>query len=126
MLAFCPTCWNEITNSPSFCRKCGVSVDFCSPEYERRLLELVPLSHAAKRAEICLLLGRRAKQSAVPHLATLLCTDPEHLVRMAALRALGEIGDASAFREIAKVAANEESPVYAVANDMLRNLKGPR
>jgi HEAT repeat protein len=123
MLAFCPACWNEITNSPSSCRKCGVNVDVSSPEYERRLLELVPLSHAAKRAEICLLLGRRAKQSAVPHLATLLCTDPDHLVRMAALRALSEIGDASALREIAKVAAIDNSPVHALANDLLKSLK---
>jgi len=125
MLAFCPTCWNEITNSPSFCRKCGVSVDVGSVEYERQLLSLVPNSNATKRAEICLLLGQRAQQSAVPHLAKLLRADPEGLVRMAALHALSEIGDPTALREIARVAANETSPVYAVAKDTL-NLKSLR
>ncbi len=124
MLAFCPTCWNEITNSPSFCRKCGVNVDVASPEYERQLLNLVPLSNATKRAEICLLLGHRAKQSAVPYLATLVCTDPERLVKVAALRALSKIGDLSAVREIARVAANNTSPVYGIANDLLKSLNG--
>lgn len=123
MLAFCPTCWNEITRSPGVCRKCGVNVDVDSAEYERQLLQLIPRSSATKRAEICLLLGKRAKQTAVPHLAALLCTDPEGLVRVAALRALSAIGDSASLREIAKVAADEESPVHAIANDMLRSLK---
>ncbi|HEY1464792.1 MAG TPA: HEAT repeat domain-containing protein [Terriglobales bacterium] len=101
-------------------------MDVGSAEYQQQLLRLVPHSSATKRAEICLLLGQRAQLTAVPHLATLLRTDPESLVCMAALRALIEIGDATALREIARVAANDESPVYTVANDMLKSLKSLR
>lgn len=123
MLAFCPRCWNEITHSPSLCRKCGVTVDVASSDYEQQLLNLIPVSNASKRAEICLLLGCSAKQSAVPHLASLVGSDRESLVRIAALRALSKIGDVSAVREIAKIAANDASPVYAVANELLKKFK---
>lgn|SRR6185437_10448059 len=125
MLAFCPACWNEITHSPTFCRKCGINVDVGSLEYEQQLLQLLPQSSATKRAEICLLLGQRAKQTAVPFLAALMCADPENLVRVAALRALSEIRDTSSLHEIAKVAADERSPVHGIANDVLRTLKSP-
>lgn len=94
-----------------------------SPEYERQLLHLLPRSNTSKRAEICLLLGQRATQTAIPHLAVLLGGDPECLVRVAALRALSQIKGPVALREIAKVAADENSPVYAAANDVLRRLK---
>ena len=102
---------------------CGANVDVSSLEYEKRLIELIPQSNAAKRAEICLLLGQRKNQAAVCHLVSLLCTDPEVVVRVAALRALSEIGDASALQEITKVATNETSPVGAVAKQILSTLK---
>jgi HEAT repeat protein len=104
---------------------CGANVDVSSVEYEKRLIELIPQSDAAKRAEICLLLGQRKNQAAVSHLVLLVSTDPEVVVRVAALRALSEIGDASALQEIAKVAANESSPVGAVAKQILSALKAP-
>ena len=116
MLAFCPHCWNEITHSPAVCRKCGTAIDVYSHEYEKQLLGLIPHGSAAKRAEICLVLGRREKRSAVPELLALFRGDPDDLVRAAALRALSEIGDAAALPEISKVAANEKSPLHPVAN----------
>jgi HEAT repeat protein len=119
MLAFCPTCWNEITDSPRVCRKCGTKVDIHSPEYQQKLLDLIPSSNATKRAEICLLLGRREMRNVVPALVSLACSDPDAIVRVAALRALDEIGDAPALHTIAKVAANEKSPVHAVAKQIL-------
>ena len=123
MLAFCPNCWSEITSSPSACRTCGTNVDVDSPDYEKQLLELIPQSHAAKRAEICLLLGQRKNRNVVSRLVSLLHADPETLERDAAHRALSEIGGASALLEITKVADNEASPVCAVARQVLRTLK---
>jgi len=102
---------------------CGAKVDVCSVEYEKELIELVPQSDAAKRAEICLLLGQRKNHAAVSPLVSLLRTDPETFVRAAALRALSEIGDASALHEIAKVAAEETNPIGAMAKQMLSTLQ---
>jgi|KBSSwiStaDraftv2_1062776.scaffolds.fasta_scaffold456134_1 HEAT repeat protein len=123
MLAFCPKCWNEITNSPTICRKCGASVIVDSQEYERQLLDLIPRGSATKRVEICLLLGQQKRRGAVSHLISIADRDPEAVVRIAALRALGEIGDASAIHEIANVATNQKSPVSAVAQEILRTFE---
>lgn len=60
-------------------------------EYERRLVALIPQSDSGRRVEICLLLGKRHKATAVPHLIALSNTDPDSIVRAAALQALGDI-----------------------------------
>lgn len=119
MLAFCPTCWNEITTSPTICRKCGAKVEVYSQEYEKSLLDLIPGSPPAKRVEICLVLGQREKGSAVPHLSALLYTHQETIVLVAVLRALGQIADTSALQEIAKIAADEKSPVCELARQII-------
>jgi HEAT repeat protein len=98
-------------------------VNVGSVEYEQKLIELIPQGDAAKRAEICLLLGQRKNQAAISPLVSLLCIDPEMVVRVAALRALSEIGNASALDEIAKVAVNEANPVRGVAKQILKTLK---
>jgi hypothetical protein len=123
MLAFCPKCWNEITKSPTICRKCGASVNVDSQEYERQLLDLIPRGTSTKRAEICLLLGQQKRRSAVSHLISIVDQDPEPVVCIAALRALGEIGDASAIHEIEIVAMNKKSPVSNVAQEILRTFE---
>lgn len=123
MLAFCPNCWCEIAGTPTICRECGTGVDVYSHDYEARLIALLPDSDAAKRAQICLVLGQREKRSAVSHLLSLFSTDPDALVRVAALRALREIGDASAVPEIARIAANENPAVRLIAKQVLGSLK---
>jgi HEAT repeat protein len=120
MLAFCPNCWSEIAGTPTICRECGAGVDVYSHDYEHRLVvALIPNSDAAKRAQICLVLGQREKRSAVPHLLSLLSTDPDALVRVAALRALSEIGDESAVPEITRIAVNESPPLRSIAKQVL-------
>ncbi len=123
MLAFCPKCWNEITNSPAVCRKCGASITVDSQEYEQQLLNLIPRGNATKRVEICLLLGQQKRRGAVSHLISIVDKDPEAVVRIAALRALGEIGGASAIHEIESVATNQKSPVSTVAQEILRTFE---
>ena len=122
MLAFCPRCWNEIMGSPTTCRKCGTAIDVNSAEYENQLFALIPQSTATKRAEICLVLGQREKRSAVPHLVSLFLSDENAVVRIAVLRALEQIGDASAVPEVTKIAANETSPLHAFAKHVLSSL----
>jgi HEAT repeat protein len=121
MLAFCPTCWNAISTSPATCRNCGARIDVYSHEYERELVSLLAHSHAERRAEICLVLGDRGKRSAVPRLLELL-TDPSTLVRVAALRALSEIGDRSAVPANKKIA--NDTSVGSFARQVVNALEG--
>jgi len=123
MLAYCPNCWGETTGTPTICRKCGTGVDVYSHEYEHQLVALLDKSDAAKRAQICLVLGQREKRSAIPHLLVLIATDPEPLVRVAALRALSEIGDVSVVPAITKIAATDSPPVRSIAKQVLGSLQ---
>lgn len=123
MLAYCPNCWHEIRGTPTICRKCGTGVDVYSHEYEHQLVALLDKSDAAKRAQICLVLGEREKRSALPHLLVLLATDPEPLVRVAALRALNEIGDTSVVPVITQIAVTDSPQVRSIAKQVLDSLK---
>lgn len=122
MLAFCLTCWNEITNSPTVCRKCGTIVNIDSPEYGTQLLDLLSACGSTRRVEICLLLGRQKRRTAVAQLASIADKDPEGIVRIAALRALGDIGDDPAMDEIENVALSN-SPVASTAKEILMTLR---
>lgn len=121
MLAFCPDCWNAIETTPTTCRRCGVRIDIYSHEYERKLISLLPRSQAERRVEICLVLGQREKRSAVPRLIELL-GDPEPLVRVAALRALSQIGDRAAVPAIQKLTERDKSAVGSFAKQVLTTL----
>ena len=123
MLAFCPTCWNEITKSPTVCRKCGSIVNLASPEYETQLLYLLSACNSTRRVEVCLLLGQQKRRAAVRRLALIVGEDPEAVVRVAALRALGEIGDDSAIDEITNFASSEETPISSMAREILTAFK---
>jgi len=122
MFVLCPECWNEIKSVPTVCPNCGTSVDLYSRGYERKLIAALPRSMAERRAQICWMLGSRGKRSAVPALIELL-HDPDVLVRVAALRGLGEIGDVSAVPAIEK-AANSDEPlaVQLIARNVLKML----
>lgn len=95
MLILCSDCWHELKTTPTEWFKCGASVDFYSRDYGRRLVSMLAHSDAEIRAQICWALGSCRKPSFVPVLIELL-RDPDVVVRVAALRRLGEIGDKSA------------------------------
>lgn len=121
MLAFCHKCWAELHSTPTVCTNCGASVDVYSREYEKKLISLIPRSGAEKRAQICGVLGHRAKRSAVPALIELL-QDPEIVVRIAVIRALGEIGDDSAVTAIESLASHEQPAIREIARRALAML----
>jgi len=122
MFVLCPKCWNELKSAPTECPNCGTSVDLYSRDYERRLVAALPRSNAERRAQICWVLGSRGKRSAVPALIQLI-HDPDMLVRIAALRGLGEIGDESAAPEVEKATASDKPlAVRTVARNVLKML----
>ena len=121
MLAFCHKCWAELHATPTVCIYCGASVDIYSRDYEKKLISLIPRSGAEKRVQICGVLGHRAKRSAVPALVELL-RDPDVFVRIAAIRALGEIGDGSAATAIESAMASDQPAIREIARRALTRM----
>jgi HEAT repeat protein len=121
MFVICLDCGHELKATPAVCEKCGALVDLYSCEYERQLISALASADADTRAQICLVLGSRRKRSAIPTLIELL-HDPDVLVRLAALRGLGEIGDASAVNAVEQLTDSKETIVQTVAKNVLKML----
>jgi HEAT repeat protein len=121
MFVICPVCWLELKTTPAVCEKCGTHVDLYSREYERRLISALRGADGETRAQICWVLGSRRKRSAVSTLVELL-HDPDVLVRVAALRGLGEIGDASSVNAVERLTLSKDTVIQAVATKVLKLL----
>jgi HEAT repeat protein len=121
VLITCPECWRELKATPAVCEKCGAHVDLYSREYERRLISALSQADAETRAQICWVLGSRRKRSALPALIELL-RDPDVVVRIAALRGLGEIGDVAATNAVERLTCNKDPVVQTVAKKVLKML----
>jgi HEAT repeat protein len=121
MFVICPVCWRELETTPAVCEKCGTRVDLYSHEYERRLISALRGADGETRAQICWVLGSRRKRSAVSTLVELL-HDPDVLVRVAALRGLGEIGDASSVNAVERLTLSKDTVIQAVATKVLKLL----
>jgi hypothetical protein len=121
MLIICPDCWRELTTPTTVCPKCGAHIVVDSPEYEPRLVSTLARADAEMRAHICWALGSRRQRSSVRVLVKLL-RDPDVVVRIAALRGLGEIGDKSAINAVDKLTMSKETVVQSVAKKVLKML----
>jgi HEAT repeat protein len=121
MFVICPVRWRELETTPAVCEKCGTHVDLYSYEYERRLISALRGADGETRAQICWVLGSRRKRSAVSTLIELL-HDPDVLVRVAALRGLGEIGDASSVNAVERLTLSKDTVIQAVATKVLNLL----
>ena len=123
MLVLCPKCWNELKTANTDCPHCGTTVDLSSPKYQRRLLAALSHANAERRSQICQVLSFIGDRGAVQALIDLL-HDPDIFVRVAALRALGEIGDPSSVTAVEKVTLSQNLIVRAVATAVLKMLMG--
>lgn len=125
MEILCPACWNETDATHIVCGSCGATIDLYSFEYECRLVAELKRCSPERRIQICEALGCRGKRSAGPALIDLL-EDPDTSVCEAAIRSLGEIGDASAADAIKKLLAHEDGSVRGSARYVLRSLLGSK
>lgn len=125
MFLICPECWGGLTENPAVCKKCGARVDLYSPDYERRLLSILPKADPETRAQICWMLGSRRKASGLAPLLKLLL-DPDVMVCVAALRGLGEIGDPSAIEPVSELTKVDDVIVRTVARNVLKILATPK
>jgi HEAT repeat protein len=121
MFVLCPKCWNELNTSPVDCPCCGTSVDVSTPRYMRHLLAAIAHANSDKRTRICWVLASIGDRNAVPILVELL-HDPELFVRIAALRALGEIGDPASLGAVEKLTLGQNLVVRTVARSVLKLL----
>lgn len=121
MFVLCLKCWKELAVVPGSCPTCGSSVDISSPTYARRLLAALAHAHPERRVQICEVLGSIADRSSVPALIELL-HDPDILVRVAALRGLGEIRDPSAYAAVERATLTRNDAVRTMATRVLKSL----
>jgi len=122
MLAFCTRCWSEISASDLVCPECGARVDDDPRSFEQKLVAALAHPLPETRARICWVLGQKKAGWAVPHLLHALA-DRDLFVRVAALRALGEIGDSSALAALERAAADENLMIRTVAKRALDRLR---
>ncbi len=118
MLAFCTTCWSEISARDSECGVCGAKVDDNPDLYQQKLLGALLHPLPDTRARICWFLGQKHAMWAVPHLLRML-DDPDLFVRVAALRALGEIGDPLSLESLNRAVEDDNLMVRLAAQGAL-------
>ncbi len=92
MRAFCTSCWAEVDAAQSICPVCGFDIRSDPRSYDDKISSALRHPLPETRARVCELAGRRRMRTAVPILIER-TTDPDTYVRVAALDALGEIGD---------------------------------
>ncbi len=122
MLAFCTRCWSQISARDVVCPECGARVDEDPRSFEQKLEAALGHPLPQTRARICWVLGQKRATWAVPHLIRML-GDNDLFVCIAALRALGEIGDDSALPALERAAADEKLLVRIVAKAALDQVR---
>ena len=121
MLAFCTRCWSEMYAKDTVCPHCGARVDDDRRSFEQKLMAGLEHPLPETRSRICWILGQKRATWAVPHLIEML-RDGDLFVRVAALRALGEIGDPSAESALEMAAQDEKPLVRVVAHGALQQI----
>jgi HEAT repeat protein len=97
-------------------------VDEDSRTYEQKLVAALNHPLSETRARICWVLGQKKVVGAVPHLLHIL-VDPDLFVRVAALQALGEIGDERALPVLERFAADESVLIQAAAQKAVKQIR---
>jgi HEAT repeat protein len=122
MLAFCTRCWSEMYAKDTTCPHCGAQVDDDPRSFEQKLIGALGQPLPETRSRICWLLGQKRVTWAVPHLLKML-NDDDLYVRIAALRALGGIGDPSAESALIAAASDEKALLRIAAQGALQQIR---
>ena len=122
MLAFCTRCWSGMRTEDIVCPGCGARVDDDPRSFEQKLIAALAHPLPETRSRICWLLGQKRAAWAIPHLLKML-GDADLFVRVAALRALGEIGDPSAESALQAASKDDKPLVRVVAQGALEQIR---
>jgi HEAT repeat protein len=101
-----------MSSKATVCPACGAQVDEDSRSFEEKLIFALKHPLPETRARICWILGHKKTSAAVPALLEVL-NDNDLFVRVAAIVALGEIGDEAALKDLLRLASDD--------NKLLRN-----
>jgi HEAT repeat protein len=110
MYAFCTNCWSLISAKDDRCSTCGAKPEEDGRTFHQKLTAALEHPLPETRSRICWALGRMRARWAVPQLIDML-GDEDLFVRVAALRALGDIGDEAAIPALQT--ATEDNSVLA-------------
>jgi HEAT repeat protein len=121
MLAFCTRCWSEMSSKDDVCAHCGARVDDDPRSFEQKLIAALEHPLPETRSRICWILGQKRATWAVPRLIRMV-NDSDLFVRVAALRALGDIGDPSAEAVLQATCRDEKPLVRMVAQGALEQI----
>jgi HEAT repeat protein len=122
MSAFCPTCWAQISAADQVCPACGADCTKDARSFQAKLISALSHPLPEARARICWILGQKQEPWAVPHLISML-KDEDMFVRVAALRALGEIADPAAEAAVRQAAADQNVMLRIVAQGTLMQIR---
>jgi HEAT repeat protein len=94
---FCPSCWSQVDQAVTVCPHCGVDIQnvLDQRDYVAKLIAALTHPEASTPIRAAWILGRLRASAAVGPLLTLLEGDADVFIKMAAVEALGQIGDAS-------------------------------
>jgi HEAT repeat protein len=108
---FCPSCWSQVDQAVTFCPHCGVDIQNAldQRDYIAKLIAALTHPEASTPIRAAWILGRLRASAAVGPLMTLLQGNADVYIKMAAVEALGRIGDANARPLLAGLA--ERGPV---------------
>jgi HEAT repeat protein len=101
---YCPNCWRELSANVRVCPNCHTRLDKRAEDsFVDKLIGALNHPVPAKAAFAARVLGERRETRAVEFLLRTLETDREPELQEAAIRALGEIGDARSVPVIAGI-----------------------
>jgi HEAT repeat protein len=126
MIHFCPPCWKEIPEETP-CPACGANLgDLSARSYDAKLIRALCHPVPSVPIQAARLLGERGTRSAVGPLIELASSACDPYTQEAAVRALGQIGDAQAFDCLTILARQGALRVRGAARAALKSLRAKR
>jgi HEAT repeat protein len=95
---FCPSCWSQVDQAVAVCPHCGVDIQNVLDQRDYIAKLIAALTHPEPSTPIraAWILGRLRASAAVGPLMALLQGNADVYIKMAAVVALGQIGDSNA------------------------------
>lgn len=121
MRAYCTTCWAEVSADERRCPECGAAQMDDPRTFDQKLVAALNHPLPETRGRICRLIGQRGMRDAFSDLVHRL-DDADLHVRMAAVLALGDLGDERALPLLERASVDRSFLIRRAAQQALRRL----
>jgi HEAT repeat protein len=122
MLVFCTACWLKTRMDAAACSCCGAQLEKDPRAYEEKLEAALHHHLPPARSRICWVLGDHGGPGAISLLLRML-DDEDVYVRIAALKALGRIGDITVLPVLENAATHPSLIIRLAANQALQSVR---